>query len=97
MSKKLAEESVLCGISSGCNVAAAAKVAKMHPELRRIVTIINDSSQRYFSTALFDVQKTVEIPDRQHPVDEYTTGLLDSYGKQWEIITLDLSATSDRN
>jgi len=97
MSKKLAEEGILCGISSGCNVAAAVKVAKTHPELRRIVTIVNDSSQRYFSTALFDTRKIAEIPDRQHPVDEYTTRLLESYGKKWEIITLDLSVMSGQD
>src|SRR5215510_8535030 len=42
-----AEEGIFCGISSGCNVAAALKLARRHPELPSIVTIINDTGQRY--------------------------------------------------
>ena len=45
-------EGIFCGISSGCNVAAALKLADRYPELRRIVTIINDNGLRYLSTEL---------------------------------------------
>ena len=46
------EEGLFCGISSGCNVEAALRLAHAHPELNVIVTMINDSGQRYFSTEL---------------------------------------------
>jgi cysteine synthase len=42
-------EGIFCGISSGCNVAAAGKLSKRHPEIGRIVVMINDAGQRYFS------------------------------------------------
>ena len=44
---------MLCGPSSGMNVVAAQKVAAKHPELRRIVTVVPDTGQRYLSGELF--------------------------------------------
>lgn len=46
------QEGIFCGISSGCNVAAALKVAQLHPESKCIVTIINDNGLRYLSSEL---------------------------------------------
>jgi len=87
MAKRLSmEEGLFCGISSGCNVAAAIKVAKRHPEFKSIVTMINDTGQRYFSTELCGEAKEVEIPEREHPLDEYTIRELDKYQAGWEII-----------
>ena len=87
MAKDLAlKEGVFCGVSSGCNVAAAIKVAKRHPEFNTIVTMINDTGQRYFSTELCGETKHVKIPDRQHPLDDYTITELDRYQSRWEII-----------
>ncbi|WP_290918556.1 cysteine synthase family protein [Halodesulfovibrio sp.] len=43
---------ILAGISSGANLAAAAQIAKEHPEWR-IATILPDRAERYFSTGLF--------------------------------------------
>ncbi|MBI3962946.1 MAG: cysteine synthase A [Deinococcus sp.] len=87
MAKRLArEEGVFCGISSGCNVAAAIKVAKKHPELKRIVTIIPDNGLRYFSTELCGEEVHLDVPERGHPIDEHTLKLLDKYQKSWEII-----------
>ncbi len=80
------KEKILAGISSGANVAAAVKVAKKHPELKHIVVMMNDSAMRYFTTELFDVKKVVEIPEREHPIDEYTKEQLDKYQSKWEII-----------
>ena len=55
MSKRLAmEEGLLCGISSGTNVAAAVKMARVLGEGKTIVTILPDTAERYFSTPLFD-------------------------------------------
>jgi cysteine synthase A len=87
MARRLAkEEGIFCGISSGCNVIAAIKVAKRHPEYRTIVTMINDTGQRYFSTELCGEEKPVEVPEREHPLDQYTTDQLDKYQSHWEII-----------
>lgn len=53
-SKRLAtEEGILCGISSGTNVAAALKLAKKLGKGKTVVTILPDTAERYFSTPLF--------------------------------------------
>ncbi|WP_455363469.1 PLP-dependent cysteine synthase family protein [[Eubacterium] cellulosolvens] len=79
-------EGIFCGISSGCNVAAAVKIARKYPNLGTIVTMINDTGQRYFSTELCGEPKSVEIPEREHPIDEYSLSELDKYQSSWEII-----------
>lgn len=79
-------EGIFCGISSGCNVAAALKIARKHPKLSGIVTMINDTGQRYFSTELCGEAKSVEIPEREHPLDDYSLSELDKYQSSWEII-----------
>jgi len=81
-----AEEGIFCGISSGCNVAAALKLARRHPELASIVTMINDTGQRYFTTALCGETKTVDVPEREHAMDEHTRRELDRYQSTWEIL-----------
>ncbi|KXB03397.1 hypothetical protein AKJ35_00545 [candidate division MSBL1 archaeon SCGC-AAA833F18] len=87
MAKRLAsEEGIFCGISSGSNVAGAIKLAKKHSELKTIVTMINDTGQRYYSTPLCGVEKELEIPEREHPMDEYTINELNKYQDDWEII-----------
>ena len=71
MAKRLSrEEGIFSGISSGCNVAAAIKLALEHPELKTIVTMVNDNGQRYFTTALCGEKTEVEIPDRDHSISE---------------------------
>lgn len=80
------EEGLLAGISSGANLAAALKVAKKHPELKYIVTIFNDTALRYFSTPLFGVERELEIPEREHPLDEYSKEQLSKNRSRWEII-----------
>jgi cysteine synthase A len=79
-------EGIFCGISSGCNVAAALKLARYHPELPSIVTIICDTGQRYFTTPLCGEKKAVDIPERDHPLDPRTVEQLDRYQARWEII-----------
>src|SRR4030095_11048289 len=65
MARRLAaEEGIFCGISTGCNVAAALKLAARHPELPSIVTMVNDTGQRYFSTARCGEGQRVEVPER---------------------------------
>lgn len=48
------EEGILCGISSGTNVAAALRMAKMLGKGKTVVTVLPDTGERYFSTELFD-------------------------------------------
>jgi len=68
MARRLArEEGIFCGISSGCNVVGALKLARARPELRRIVTMVCDNGLRYLSTELCGPTDTVEVPDREHP------------------------------
>ena len=48
------EEGILAGVSSGTNVAAALRLAKELGPGKTVVTILPDTGERYFSTALFD-------------------------------------------
>jgi cysteine synthase A len=78
MAKVLArKEGLFVGISSGCNVVAALKLARTYPEARRIVTILNDNGLRYFSTELCGEVSELEVPDREHPLDPETKHRLD--------------------
>ena len=55
VSKDLAlKEGILCGISSGTNVAAAIKLAKALGKGKTVVTVLPDTAERYFSTPLFE-------------------------------------------
>jgi cysteine synthase A len=47
-------EGIMCGISSGTNVAAAIKLAKKLGKGKTVVTVLPDTAERYFSTSLFD-------------------------------------------
>ncbi len=49
-----AKEGILCGISSGTNVAAAIRLAKKLGKGKTVVTILPDTAERYFSTPLFE-------------------------------------------
>ena len=54
-SKELAsKEGIMCGISSGTNVAAAIKLAKLLGPGKTVVTVLPDTAERYFSTPLFE-------------------------------------------
>ncbi len=53
--KELASrEGIMCGISSGTNVAAALKLAKRLGKGKTVVTVLPDTAERYFSTPLFE-------------------------------------------
>jgi cysteine synthase A len=52
--KELAsKEGIMCGISSGTNVAAAIKLSKKLGKGKTVVTVLPDTAERYFSTPLF--------------------------------------------
>lgn len=47
-------EGIMCGISSGTNVAAAIRLAKVLGPGKNVVTVLPDTAERYFSTPLFE-------------------------------------------
>ena len=56
-SKDLAlKEGILCGISSGTNVAGALRLAERLGEGHTVVTVLPDTAERYFTTPLFSDQ-----------------------------------------
>ncbi len=77
MARRLArEEGLLCGPSSGMNVVASLKVAAKHPDLRRLVTVIADTGQRYLSGEFLGDVPGVEEPERDHALDPRTLARL---------------------
>lgn len=48
------QDGILCGISSGANVAAAIMLAKRLGKGKRVVTVLPDTGERYLSTDLFN-------------------------------------------
>ena len=47
------KEGIMCGISSGTNVCAALRMAKLLGKGKRVVTILPDTAERYFSVGLY--------------------------------------------
>ena len=48
------KEGLMCGISSGTNVAAALKLAQKLGPGKTVVTVLPDTAERYFATPLFE-------------------------------------------
>ena len=87
MTRKLhREEGIFCGISTGCNVVAAIKLSRRHPDFGRIVTIANDSGNRYFSTEVFGVRKEFSGTDRGKELDERSAELVNRHKDHLEVI-----------
>jgi cysteine synthase A len=87
MARRLArEEGIFSGISSGCNVAAALKLARARRDMAAIVVLANDTGQRYFSTALCGENKALEVPHREHVLDRRSIELLDEFQAEWELL-----------
>lgn len=78
------QEGIFCGISSGCNVAAALKVAQKYPEKKCIVTMVNDNGLRYLSTELCGTPTHRKLLERQYALSEEDREKLSKY--QFEII-----------
>jgi cysteine synthase A len=65
MTRRLSRKfGLLVGTSSGANVAAALRVAREFGPDARVVTILCDRAERYYSTKLFDCAATPPAPDR---------------------------------
>jgi cysteine synthase A len=47
------QEGLMCGISSGANVCTALRMAKKLGPSKRVITLLPDTAERYFSTPLF--------------------------------------------
>ncbi len=54
------KEGIMCGISSGTNVAAALQLAKKLGKGKTVVTVLPDTAERYFSTPLFENEKSAD-------------------------------------
>jgi len=81
------EEGMLCGPSSGINVAAVHKVIEHHPELRRVVTVMPDTGQRYLSGELYGERLDVEEPERDHTLDPDTVAAIEVHRERLEFIS----------
>jgi len=69
MARRLAmEEGLFVGISSGANVMACIKLYNRRPDIKRMVTMLNDHGFRYFTTPLFGEVKEMKVPEREHPI-----------------------------
>ena len=53
MAQNLGKIGVMVGISSGANVVAALEIAKNNPN-KKVLTMLNDTAERYLSTDLFN-------------------------------------------
>jgi cysteine synthase A len=88
MARRMArEEGMLCGPSSGMNVVASIKVARRHPELHRIVTVVPDTGQRYLSGELFGERSDFESPERPHPIDPGSIARIEANRARLEFIS----------
>ncbi len=55
------KEGIMCGISSGTNVAAALQLAKKLGKGKTVVTVLPDTAERYFSTPLFENERNTDL------------------------------------
>ncbi len=86
-SRALAEEDgIFCGISSGANVEGCLRLAEERDDLDEIVTIVTDTGHRYFTTKLFEPDHEIDVPDRDHPLDDYSREVLEEHQEDWDII-----------
>lgn len=85
MARELAKkEGIFSGISSGCNVAAARKLAQKHPDINCIVTMVNDNGLRYLSTELCGTASPRELLQRDYALSKEDQEKLANY--KFEII-----------
>ncbi|MGE5390494.1 MAG: cysteine synthase A [Deltaproteobacteria bacterium] len=73
------KEGIFCGTSSGCNIAAACKVARKYPDRKMIVTMINDNGLRYLSTELCGSENQRQLLEREYALNPEDIEKLRSY------------------
>lgn len=85
--RSLAEdEGVFCGISSGANIEGAIRLANQREDIDEVATIICDTGHRYFTTKLFEPDYEIDVPEREHPLDDYSREVLEEYQDGWDIV-----------
>lgn len=85
MAQRMAQtEGIFCGVSSGCNVAAALKVSQKHPDKKLIATMVNDNGLRYLSTELCGTPVERKPLDREYALSQENLDRLAQY--KFEII-----------
>lgn len=85
MAREMAkQEGIFCGTSSGCNVAAALKVAHKYPDKKCIVTMVNDNGLRYLSTELCGTPASRQLLERDYALSDEDLKKLAQY--KFEII-----------
>ena len=63
------EKGLFCGISSGCNVFAALRIARGMKKGQNLVTVLPDSADRYLSIGLFEAEaEQVVVPSSCTPL-----------------------------
>ncbi len=72
-------EGIFCGISTGCNVGAAKKLARKYPEKKLIVTMVNDNGLRYLSTPLCGTISQRQELEREYSLSPEDEAKLISY------------------
>ena len=78
---------MLCGPSSGMNVAASLRMAGRHPEHSRIVTVVADTGQRYLSGELFGERPDAQARERDHTIDADVLQRLAAHRNRLELIS----------
>lgn len=81
-----ADAGIFCGISSGANVEGAIRLASVRPAVDDVVTVIPDTGHRYFTTKLFESDHEIDVPERDHPLDDHSKSVLEEYQDGWEIV-----------
>jgi hypothetical protein len=61
-------------------------VIEHHPELRRVVTVLCDTGQRYLSGELYGERLEVDEPDRDHTLDADTVAAIEAHRDRLEFI-----------
>lgn len=78
-------EGLFCGISSGANVEGAVRLASA-TDLDTVVTVICDTGHRYLTTKLFEDDYEIDVPNRDHPLDDRSKQVLDAHRDDWHVI-----------
>ncbi len=80
------EQGLVVGISTGCNISAVRKLLREKPDVGRVTTMLFDTGQKYYTSPLFGVDEPVEIPERDHSLDDFSRRQREKYAPNWDII-----------
>lgn len=80
------DEGLFVGISTGCNVCACQLLARAGVQSGLVVTILNDSGQKYFSSPLWGEHREPEVAERESQPELDAGSRLERYRKNWVIV-----------